>query len=140
MLRAGSAGVKAAGSESPLGEAEKYARLFLRHLPEFRGRVESRYAELQALSPRDNSLSETLNAVLLADGAIRRLLALYGGANGRAYDWTDLAGWIAGWGLPLIGRRKANLKTDPLCIFVHGIFVHEVLLKLDRWALLHSWR
>jgi hypothetical protein len=117
----------------PLGKAQKYARLFLRHLPTARTRVMG-WAQWNGDLDEDNPQFKRLVEIEVAQDAVTKLLNRLARQNPKPFSESDLARWIAAWGMA--GWQQADCEppkavnpNDPLCIFVT-----EILRALGRGA------
>jgi hypothetical protein len=122
----------------PLGEAQKYAKLFLKHLPKAKTTV-MEWARWNGDFNEDNPQFERLVEIEVAQDAVTKLLDRLARPNPKPFSESDFARWIAAWGMEgwqqaggevpksvNFSRRSAahfsRRPADPLCIFVTEIF------------------
>jgi hypothetical protein len=117
----------------PLGKAQKYARLFLKHLPEAKTTV-MEWALWSGDLDDDNPQFARLVEIEAAQVAVAKLLDRLARPNPKPFSESDFARWIAAWGMQ--GWQQAGgvvpksvNPDDPLCIFVT-----EILHALGRPA------
>jgi hypothetical protein len=111
-----------------LGLAEKYARLFLRHLPSARAVIEERYRDVDGpwlRDPADNAHFGALVDFASAQRAVSALLSRYGDEKPRKFTWHDvanLAAAYAGSAWRQAGTPARDAGPDSaLCVFAHRV-------------------